>query len=217
MTVRLIVCTLALLVADSSDHARESAHAVPAPAHAGAKAPAAQTEQPAADPAAQQSTEAGEESTGAGEESTGAAQQSTEAGEQPQDKAAEGTASSDAKAGDGEGEPDNLLPIEANIVSYTNRERERYGLPPLRVDRRLMLSARRHCGWMARRRALVHTSQPVAENIAMGQRHSREAVRAWMNSSGHRANILNRRHSRIGVAAYRTPSGTIFWCQQFGR
>jgi uncharacterized protein YkwD len=36
-----------------------------------------------------------------------------------------------------------------------------------------------------------------------------------MNSSGHRANILNPGYRRIGVAAYATPEGTIFWCQQF--
>jgi uncharacterized protein YkwD len=57
----------------------------------------------------------------------------------------------------------------------------------------------------------------VAENIAMGQPHSSDVVRSWMNSSGHRANILNGGHLRIGVAAYRTDNGTIFWCQQFRR
>ena len=81
----------------------------------------------------------------------------------------------------------------------------------------LMDSARRHCAWMARSRRMVHTSQPVAENIAMGQRSSQEAVRSWMASSGHRANILNAGHRRIGVAAYRASCGTIYWCQQFRR
>ena len=36
-----------------------------------------------------------------------------------------------------------------------------------------------------------------------------------MNSPGHRANILNPGYRRIGVAAYRTPEGTVYWCQQF--
>jgi uncharacterized protein YkwD len=36
-----------------------------------------------------------------------------------------------------------------------------------------------------------------------------------MNSSGHRANILNAAHRLIGAAAFRTEEGTIFWCQQF--
>ena len=110
-----------------------------------------------------------------------------------------------------------LAAIEANVVSYTNQERVRYGLPPFEVDKELMESARRHAAWMTRNRSMVHTSQPVAENIAMGQPHSSDVVQAWMNSSGHRANILNGGHLRIGVAAYRTENGTIFWCQQFRR
>lgn len=110
-----------------------------------------------------------------------------------------------------------LRAIEANIVSYTNQERARYGLPPLEVDKELMETAREHATWMTRNRSMVHTRQPVAENIAMGQPHSSDVVRAWMNSSGHRANILNAGHQRIGVAAFRTESGTIFWCQQFRR
>ncbi len=111
----------------------------------------------------------------------------------------------------------DLLAIEANIVKYTNAERSRYGLAALEVDADLMNSARSHASWMARSRNMVHTSRPVAENIAMGQPHSRLAVRDWMNSSGHRANILNRSHRRIGAAAYRTPDGRIYWCQQFRR
>jgi uncharacterized protein YkwD len=108
-----------------------------------------------------------------------------------------------------------LWAIEAHIVSYTNAERSRYGLPPLEVDSDLMDTAREHAAWMTRNQSMVHTSQPVAENIAMGQPHSSDAVQAWMNSSGHRANILNPGHRRIGVAAFRTLGGTIFWCQQF--
>lgn len=110
-----------------------------------------------------------------------------------------------------------LVAIEAHVVSYTNQERARYGLPPLTVDKELMETAREHASWMTRTRNMVHTSRPVAENIAMGQPHSSDVVRAWMNSSGHRANILNGGHGRIGVAAFRTESGTIFWCQQFRR
>jgi uncharacterized protein YkwD len=111
----------------------------------------------------------------------------------------------------------DLVAVEQNIVFYTNAERKRYGLPPLEVDADLLKSAREHCAWMTRRRSLQHTRQPVAENIAMGQRTSKDAVRAWMSSSGHRANILNRSYQRIGVAAYRTERGTVFWCQQFRR
>jgi uncharacterized protein YkwD len=110
-----------------------------------------------------------------------------------------------------------LFPVEANIVHFTNLERTKLGLPAFEVDPELMESARQHALWMAKNHSMVHTSRPVAENIAMGQGSSSEAVRSWMNSSGHRANILNRGHRKIGVAGYRTVNGTIFWCQQFRR
>ncbi len=116
-----------------------------------------------------------------------------------------------------ESNKNDLLAIEANIIKYTNAQRARYGLPALEIDADLMNSARSHASWMARSRRMVHCSRPVAENIAMGQPHSRVAVRDWMNSPGHRANILNRSHRRIGAAAYRTPGGRIYWCQQFRR
>ncbi len=120
-------------------------------------------------------------------------------------------------APDAEQQELDLLQIEQNIVDYTNAERAKYGRPTLKVDTKLMKSARRHTAWMTNNRNMVHTGSPVAENIAMGQPNSVAVVRAWMNSSGHRANILNSGYRRIGVAAYRTPGGTIYWCQQFLR
>ena len=110
----------------------------------------------------------------------------------------------------------DLLPIEENIVQYTNYERARYGLPALQVARELMDTARQHTNWMAFSQAFTHSNYPVAENIAMGQPDSQDVVQCWMNSPGHRANILGG-YTRIGVAAYRTPSGTIYWCQQFSQ
>jgi uncharacterized protein YkwD len=131
------------------------------------------------------------------------------AGEKAAEKSAEKTPETKKEA-DGE-----LLAIEANVVSYTNNERARYGLPPLVVDKQLMQTAREHCSWMTRNRIFQHTRRPVAENIAMGQPSSQDVVRSWMNSSGHRANILNPNHHHIGVGAFRTESGTIYWVQQF--
>lgn len=108
-----------------------------------------------------------------------------------------------------------LYAVEEKVVEQTNAMRARYGLPPLAVDQRLVQSARAHTAWMTRARRLRHTSHPVAENIAMGQQSAQEAVRSWMSSSGHRANILNRNHRRIGISAYSAPDGTVFWTQQF--
>lgn len=110
---------------------------------------------------------------------------------------------------------DGVLPIEHNIVQATNAERARHGLPPLELDLGLLQSARQHAIWMTRMQVLRHTQAPVAENIATGQRSSQEVLQSWMNSPGHRANILSRAYRKIGVAAYQTASGAIFWCQQF--
>lgn len=114
-------------------------------------------------------------------------------------------------------QPPDLHPIEARIIERTNSHRAHHGLPPLAVDPVLVKSARRHAAWMTNSRSMTHTSQAVGENIAMGQNSSGEVLTAWMNSSGHRANILNPGYTRIGVAAYTTPEGTIYWCQQFLR
>jgi uncharacterized protein YkwD len=111
--------------------------------------------------------------------------------------------------------PPKLHPIEARIIEKTNSQRAQHGLPPLAVDHSLLSSARQHAAWMTNSRSMSHTSKPVGENIAMGQRSSGEVVTSWMNSPGHRANILNPGYRRIGVAAYRTPEGTVYWCQQF--
>jgi len=108
-----------------------------------------------------------------------------------------------------------LHPVEEQIVALTNAERGRYGLPAMVIDPQLLGSARQHAAWMTNARSMTHTRQSVAENIAMGQSSPQEALRSWMASSGHRANILNPAHRRIGVAAYVTPEGTIYWCQQF--
>jgi len=108
-----------------------------------------------------------------------------------------------------------LIAIERSIVAATNAERERYGLEPLEVDVDLMRTAREHCSWMSNTGYFQHTQLPVAENIAMGQESTDHVMQSWMGSSGHRANILNGGFRRIGVAAYRTAGGAVFWCQQF--
>jgi uncharacterized protein YkwD len=125
--------------------------------------------------------------------------------------------STDKTAEEKKDKDEELLAIEANVVSYTNTERAKYGLPPLEVDKQLMKTAREHCAWMTLNHIFQHTRRSVAENIAMGQPSSLDVVRSWMNSSGHRANILNPNHRHIGVSAYRTESGTIYWVQQFSR
>lgn len=54
----------------------------------------------------------------------------------------------------------------------------------------------------------------AGENIASGQKSASEVVNAWMNSPGHRANILNSSYSRIGSASVNI-NGTLYWVQLF--
>ena len=108
-----------------------------------------------------------------------------------------------------------LHDIERRLIEQTNAMRAQYGLHPLATDMGLVHSARRHTAWMTNSRTLQHSTAMVAENIAMGQRSVAEAINSWMSSSGHRANMLHGSYHRLGVSAYRTPDGTIYWCQQF--
>jgi uncharacterized protein YkwD len=109
----------------------------------------------------------------------------------------------------------DLISVEKAILDGTNAQRARYGLPPLTLDAGLERTARAHAAWMTNSHNLQHSSYGVAENIAWGQRTADEAMNSWMNSSGHRANILNGSYRRIGVAAYTASDGSCFWCQQF--
>jgi uncharacterized protein YkwD len=110
-----------------------------------------------------------------------------------------------------------LSQLEKDVVRRTNAERVRRGLCSLEIDLTLMKNSRSHCSWMARTRRFVHSHMGCAENIARGQRSGASVLQSWMNSQGHRANILNPSHRRIGVAVYRTSGGDLFWCQQFLR
>jgi len=54
----------------------------------------------------------------------------------------------------------------------------------------------------------------AGENIAFGQRTPEEVMTDWMNSPGHRANILNKNFTKIGVGYYKV-NGTAYWTQLF--
>lgn len=59
------------------------------------------------------------------------------------------------------------------------------------------------------------TFRSSGENIAWGQRSPEEVVKAWMNSEGHRANILNTNFTKIGVGYYQNGAGRNYWTQLF--
>lgn len=121
---------------------------------------------------------------------------------------------------------------EAAVVSLTNAERAKAGCGALRVDQRLVTAAKRHSADMAANNYFSHTSQngdspwdrmaaagypdAGAENIAKGYPTAAAVVKGWMNSPGHRANILNCGLRAIGVGMASGPGGP-YWTQNFGR
>ncbi|MGW7265015.1 CAP domain-containing protein [Streptomyces sp. NPDC054842] len=129
--------------------------------------------------------------------------------------------------------PAGLARTAAEVLALTNAERTSAGLRPLATDARLTGAAQAHSTDMAVRGFYSHTSpegrepwdraaaagsghRSVGENIACGQRFPAEVVRGWMDSPGHRANILKPAFTHLGVGyAGGGPAGT-YWTQLFG-
>lgn len=122
-----------------------------------------------------------------------------------------------------------LSAYELKVVELTNAERAKNGLPALQIDAELSKVARMKSQDMYDNNYFSHTSptygspfdmmktfgityRAAGENIAMGQQTPEEVVNAWMNSSGHRANILNASFTHIGVGYV---SGKNIWTQMF--
>jgi uncharacterized protein YkwD len=100
--------------------------------------------------------------------------------------------------------------VEQRLLEAINKERRRFGLSDFIIDPVKMTASRIHAGLMSGH-GLVHSRHCGAENIAMGYNSVESVVRGWMKSPGHRANILNPKHTKIGVGFYKN-----YWCQQFG-
>lgn len=124
------------------------------------------------------------------------------------------------------------LEFESEVVRLVNLERTSRGLSPLRSNWELARVARIKSEDMSRNRYFSHTSPTygspfdmmknfgirytaAAENIAYGQRTPQSVVTGWMNSAGHRANILNGNFNQIGVGYFN--AGTPYWTQMFIR
>ncbi|WP_017571665.1 CAP domain-containing protein [Nocardiopsis halotolerans] len=126
----------------------------------------------------------------------------------------------------GEGSPASGA-VTDQVVTLVNDERAEAGCDPLRVDQRLTAAAQEHSEDMNRRDYMAHVSPEGegpgdrarqhgyhawgAENVAMGQTSAEQVMEAWMNSDGHRRNILDCGLVAIGVGE----SGNA-WTQMFG-
>ena len=126
-------------------------------------------------------------------------------------------------------EDPSALAFEHEVIHLVNEQRAKNGLKALTANWELSRVARYKSQDMADNRYFSHTSptygtpfqmikafgltyRTAGENIAYGQRTPQAVVDAWMNSSGHRANILNASYTQIGVGYV---SNGRYWTQMF--
>ncbi|MFD5813249.1 CAP domain-containing protein [Streptomyces sp. NPDC127038] len=119
------------------------------------------------------------------------------------------------------------------VVALTNTERAAAGLRPLGTDTTLTAAAQAHSADMVARDFYAHTSpegsrpwdraaaagcglRAIGENIACGQRSPAEVVQGWMDSPGHRANILKPDFTHIGIGLAGGSRAGTYWTQLFG-
>jgi uncharacterized YkwD family protein/spore coat assembly protein SafA len=127
---------------------------------------------------------------------------------------------------------DEIKSIEHQVIQLTNQERAKQGLPALKPDWQLSRVARYKSADMRDNRYFSHTSptygspfemmrdfnisyRAAGENIAMGQTTPQQVVQGWMNSEGHRRNILSQKFTHIGVGYAKGGSGRHYWTQMF--
>jgi uncharacterized protein YkwD len=104
---------------------------------------------------------------------------------------------------------------ELRVVALVNAERQRRGLPTVTPNESLMNFSRSWSQTQASRRRMYHSKGPYRENVAVGQRTPEEVMSAWLNSPGHRRNILSSGISQIGVGCVASSNGGLYWTQTF--
>ncbi|MGE5474308.1 MAG: SafA/ExsA family spore coat assembly protein [Ignavibacteriales bacterium] len=127
-----------------------------------------------------------------------------------------------------------ITAVEKEVARLVNVERAKNGLPALAYNWQLARVARIKSEDMKNNNYFSHTSPTygspftmmrsfgisytaAGENIAMGQRTAAEVMNGWMNSPGHRSNILNSSFTQIGVGYAKDSYGRGYWTQQFIR
>ncbi|MGL5927576.1 MAG: CAP domain-containing protein [Dermatophilaceae bacterium] len=124
-------------------------------------------------------------------------------------------------------------PLVAEAIRLTNVERARAGCGAVRMDTRLNTAARLHSEDMARYSYFSHTSRDgrspwdrigaqgytagSGENIAAGYTTAAAVIKGWMDSPGHKANMLNCSHKAVGIGIGRGGYYGLYWTQNFGR
>jgi uncharacterized protein YkwD len=128
----------------------------------------------------------------------------------------------------------SIAGYRANITSLTNAHRRNAGVPALTTSPALTNACQAHANDMVRMGRLTHIGSDGSnggirarrygfpwsawgENIAAGYTSSAQVVNAWMNSSGHRSNMLNRGFTRVGVGVQSNSRGYIYYCMLLAR
>ena len=140
--------------------------------------------------------------------------------------------SSPAKPVQNNGQSSDVNAEASEVIKLVNVERSKNGLAPLKANAELSKVAAVKSQDMADKNYFSHTSPTygspfdmmkkfgisytaAGENIAYGQKTPEEVMNSWMNSPGHRANILNSNFTEIGVGIFRNKNGTPYWVQMF--
>ena len=122
------------------------------------------------------------------------------------------------------------------MLELANAQRAKAGLQPLRANSRLMQAAQTQAEQSASARILQHVLPDAkyprpedrldasgypwrawAENIAFGQKSPSDAVEAWMQSPGHRKNLLSTKYTELGTGVAIDATGRQYYVQVFGR
>jgi uncharacterized YkwD family protein/spore coat assembly protein SafA len=121
---------------------------------------------------------------------------------------------------------------EQQVIKLVNTERAKAGLKPLKENWELSRVAEFKSQDMRDKKYFDHNSptygtpfqmmksfgisyKTAGENIAAGQKTPEEVMKSWMNSPGHKANILNAGYTQIGVGYVTGGSYNSYWTQQF--
>lgn len=125
------------------------------------------------------------------------------------------------------------IPAQAEqVLNLVNAERKKKGLKALTLSNELTNIATLKSSDMAKKNYFSHTSptygtpfemlqqfgisySSAGENIAAGQKTADDVMQSWLNSSGHRANILSSKYTELGVGYYKGGSYGVYWTQLF--
>ncbi|MDC7772158.1 CAP domain-containing protein [Priestia megaterium] len=178
--------------------------------------------------APQQETQAPEQAEAAPQEQAQAPEQSEEA--KAPEQTQQNTKAQQSENTDKAEQTKDASQFEQKVVDLVNQEREKQGLKPLTLNKKLSDVARTKSKDMMDKGYFDHNSPTygspfdmmkqfgieyttAGENIAKGQQSPEDVMNAWMNSDGHRKNILNPDFTEIGVGYVK--GDTTYWTQQF--